>query len=139
MTLKKEDRNAIVLIRIERAKKTMSDVYEYTKLGHWRTAANRLYYACYYAASALLVKNGFTTRTHSGVITQLGLHFVKEGLISREQGHFFKELFDLRQDGDYDDLFDINEQDVIPFVEPAEKFIQDIENLITQKHKDMPT
>jgi len=134
MTLRKEDRDALVSIRIEKAKKTMSDVHEYTRLEHWRTAANRLYYACYYAVGALLVKNGLTAHTHAGAITQLGLHFVKKGLISREQGRFFKELFDLRQDGDYDDWFDINEKDVIPFIEPAQSFITEIENLI---NKDM--
>ena len=129
MKLKEEDRNAIVAIRLQRAKETMSEAKKNIQFGYWRTAANRLYYACYYAVSALLIKNGFTAHTHSGVITQLGLHFVKTEIISKEQGRFFKKLFNLRQDGDYDDWFDVEEQDVKPLVEPAEKFIAEIENL----------
>jgi len=39
-------------------------------------------------------------------------------------------LFYLRQDGDYDDWFDINEQDVMPLIDPAEKLITEIEKLI---------
>ena len=105
MNLKEEDRDALISIRLKRAKETMSEVYGNIQLGYWRAAANRLYYACYYAVSALLIKNGLTTHTHTGVITQIGLHFVQKGLISKEQGRFFKELFNLRQNGDYDDWF----------------------------------
>jgi len=130
MKLTKEDRNALVSIRLKRAKETMSEVYGNVQLGYWRAAANRLYYACYYAVSALLINNGLTAHTHTGVITQFGLHFVKKGCISKEQGRFFKELFNLRQDGDYDDWFEIEEQDVKPLVEPAENFIAEIEKLI---------
>jgi len=101
-------------------------------LGYWRTAANRLYYACYYAASALLIKNNLTAHTHAGVIGQLGLHFVAKGLISKEQGKLLKQLFELRQNGDYSDWFSIEEIDVKPLVEPAEKFIAEIENLINK-------
>jgi len=116
MKLKDVDRNILVSLRINRAKETISEVHGNIKLGYWRTAANRLYYACYYAVSALLVKNGLTAHTHTGVTTQLGLHFVKKGLISKEQGRFYKELFYLRQDGDYDDWFDISEDDVKPLI-----------------------
>ena len=130
MKLKEEDRNALVSIRLKRTKETMSEVYGNIQLGYWRTAANRLYYACYYAVSALLIKNNLTAHTHSGVINQFGLHFVTKGFISKEQGKFFKQLFNLRQSGDYDDWFEINEQDIVPLIEPAEKFIAAIELLI---------
>jgi len=130
MILSEEDRNTLVSIRLKKAKETMSEVYGNIQLKYWRTVANRLYYACFFAVSALLVKNGHTAHSHTGVITQLGLHFVKNGLISKEQGRFFKELFYLRQDGDYDDWFEINEQDVMPLIDPAEKLIAEIEKLI---------
>ncbi|MEN6457294.1 MAG: hypothetical protein ABFD10_23805, partial [Prolixibacteraceae bacterium] len=60
-------------------------------------AATRLYYACYYVVGALLVQNGMETQTHNGTINQLGLHFVRTGLLSAEQGKFYKQLFELRQ------------------------------------------
>lgn len=42
------------------------------------------------------------------------------------------ELFNLRQTGDYEDWFDIDENDIKPLIEPAEKFIAEIENLINK-------
>ena len=100
-------------------------------LNHWHLSANRLYYACYYAVSALLIKHGHSARTHSGVISLLSLHFVSKGLISKEQGKFYGNLFELRQAGDYDEWVTIEAKHVLPRIEPAEQFISVIENLIS--------
>ena len=130
MTLKNEDREVLVSLRMKQAKETFAEV------GYWRTAVNRLYYACYYAVSALLMKNGHTAHTHSGVITQLGLHFVTKGIISMEKGKLYRDLFEKRQTGDYDVWVSIDEKDVAPFVVPAEKFIAEIDSLISRKLSD---
>ena len=130
MTLQQENKDALVTIRLQRANETVLEAKANMQFGYWRIAANRLYYACYYAASALLIKNGITAHTHSGVINQFGLYFVKEGLIGKEQGKFFKQLFNLRQSSDYDDWYNIDEKDVKPLVEPVEKFIAEIKSLI---------
>jgi len=132
MTLQQEDRNALITLRLQRAKETMLEVEGITQLGYWRAAANRLYYACYYAVSALLIKNNLTARTHTGVINQLSLHFVTKGYISKEQGKFFKHLFELRQSSDYNDWFNIEEKDISPLLEPAKNFITEIEKLINE-------
>ena len=136
MTLKQKDKDALVTIRLQRAKETMSEVNGNMQLGYWRVVANRLYYACYYATTALLIKNNITAHTHAGVINQLGLHFVTKGIVSNKQGKFFKHLFELRQSGDYDDWYNIEEKDVKPLIEPAEQFIATIENLIKEEIYD---
>ena len=130
MILREEDRNALVKHRLERARETMNEVNATMQLRFWRMAANRLYYACYYAASALFIKHGIVTNSHRGVSNQLGLHFISKGIVSNEDGKLLKRLFELRQTGDYEDWIDIQEQDVAPLVEPAQKFIQEMERLI---------
>ena len=62
-----------------------------------------------------------------------GLYFVTPGIISKEQNKFFRKLFDIRQGGDYDDFFYL-EEDIIPLVAPAEEFIKTIENLINNNN-----
>ena len=133
MTLSKETRENIVNYRLQKAKDTWTEAYGNIKMGFWHTAANRLYYACYYAASALLIKNGYSPKTHNGVLILLGKHFVLEGILGREQNDIYVSLLDLRQESDYDDWIDIQEQDVAPLVEPAQKFIQEMERLINLK------
>ena len=48
---------------------------------HYNTAVNRLYYACFYAVNALLLKYGIPAHTHNGTKSMLGLHFVSNGKI----------------------------------------------------------
>jgi uncharacterized protein (UPF0332 family) len=131
MTLNKEERDTIVMYRFQRAKETLAEAMGNIEMGFWHATANRLYYACYYAVSALLIKNGYTiARTHNGVFSLFGRHFVATGIISKEQNRLYRNLFNLRQGGDYSDWFDVTEEDVTPLLEPAEKFIETIENLI---------
>ena len=134
MKLRNEDKKALVEVRLQKAKETLAEAKGNIGLGYWRVAANRLYYSCYYAASALLIKHGITAHTHAGVINQFGLHFIINGTISTEQGKLYKHLFELRQSGDYDDWIYIEEEDVRPFVEPAEKFIAEIETLVNNNN-----
>ena len=130
MTLSEENRKYIVNHRLQKAYKTLQEAKGNVDMEFWHTAANRLYYACFYAVTALLIKNGYTTRTHNGVFTLLGKHFVLEGIISKEQNNLYGALIELRQEGDYDDWKVILEEDIKPLLEPTQKFIQDIENLI---------
>ncbi|MDR0795893.1 MAG: HEPN domain-containing protein, partial [Tannerella sp.] len=96
MGLQDDDRNILINLRLTNAKTTLEEVDFLAQNGKWRTAANRLYYACFYAAGALLVRYGITAHTHTGVINQLGLHFVSRGLISLELGKFYRGVFSLR-------------------------------------------
>jgi len=130
MGLTDKERKEIVRYRMEKARNTFSEIALLTENELWHNAANRLYYACYYAVTALLIKNGVETKTHHGVINQFGLHFVKTDIFSQKEGKFFKSLFELRQDSDYDDWLDITEDDVMPLIEPAKKFIDKIEQVI---------
>jgi uncharacterized protein (UPF0332 family) len=131
MRLSEEERDAIVAHRLRKAKDTLLEAKGNIELAYWHTAANRLYYACYYAASALLIKNGYIAQTHAGVVSLLGMHFIFKGIISKELGKFYIKIFELRQTGDYSDWIVVESTDVQPLVEPAENFISLIEKLIS--------
>ena len=104
--LQDKDRIEIIRYRIENAHRTLNEVQLHIDNGFYNTAMNRMYYACYYAASALLVAKHITTKSHDGVKQMFGLHFVKTGIVSEELGRFYSRLFDKRSKGDYEDLFD---------------------------------
>jgi uncharacterized protein (UPF0332 family) len=44
------------------------------------------------------------SNSHAGLKHQFTLHFIKSGIIDKETGRLFVELFDLRQKGDYGDF-----------------------------------
>ena len=88
MSLSDEERDAIVSLKIQKAKETLVQAEGIAGLGFWNAVVNRLYYACYYMTTALLIYNNHSAQTHSGVIRLFGLHFVSKNLISKELSKF---------------------------------------------------
>lgn len=132
MSLSDEEREAIVSFRVEKGKETLEEARGIATLGYWNAVANRLYYACYYITSALLIKNKFEAQTHRGIIHVYGLHFIKKGLISKNAGKFYSRLYEIRQTGDYDDLFNLTEEDVKPMIGLAQLYIDELINLMEE-------
>lgn len=130
MTLKHEERKAIVSYRIDKAYRTIKEVIDVGALGYWNLAANRLYYAAYYASVALLINSGIDASTHKGVIRMIGSTFVKNGLLTAEDSKLLGRLFAMRQTGDYEDMFDWEENDVSPLIPQVESYIKRIADLI---------
>ena len=102
-------------------------------MSYLEVTANRLYYAAYYAVSALLVAYEIPTHTHEGCIQQFGMHFVQTGVFPKEKGRFFNNLFHMRLTGDYSDRFDLSMEDVQPKVIPTEEFVAEVASLAKKK------
>jgi uncharacterized protein (UPF0332 family) len=124
--------NDYINYRLQRAKDTISETKILIENKLWNTAANRMYYACFYAVGALLVKNGVLTSSHSGSRQKFGQLFIHTGLISRELGKHYSELFEKRQKGDYNDFFDIDEETVLRLYQPSVDFINAVEQQLTR-------
>ena len=114
MSLTGDDRMAIVAYRKEKAYVTLKEAEDMIDTAHWNLAIQRLYYACFYMASALLMSRGFNARTHNGVVGLLGQNFVSTGLLTKEEGRLYSRLLQNRITGDYNDFFDFMGEDVIP-------------------------
>ena len=109
MELTPQQRYDIVSYRIECAENTLGEIDNLLALKYYNNAANRMYYACYYAVSALLIANGITTKSHDGVKQMFGLHFIRTGVFPSSYGRDYSNLFESRQTGDYEDLFNHDE------------------------------
>jgi uncharacterized protein (UPF0332 family) len=125
-----ENYESLSRYRLERAHETLAEIPFLKEKGFYNTATNRLYYACYYAAVALLTKHHITAGTHAGVKTMLGLHFVSKGIISKESGRAYSNLYDCRQRGDYDEFVYSTIEEVDELFPKAQKFIEEIDNLL---------
>jgi uncharacterized protein (UPF0332 family) len=125
-----QERIEMVAYRIKKSLETLDEVKIHIENELWTTAVNRLYYACFYAVSALLLKNNIKVTTHSGTRQMLGLHFVKTELIPRSLGKFYSEIFDMRHTGDYDDFVDFSKEEVMELIEPASELISTIEKIV---------
>jgi uncharacterized protein (UPF0332 family) len=62
----------------------------------------------------------------------LAKHFVKTGLISRENGRLYNQLFEERQEGDYVDFVLFSKDTVEPWIPQVEQFIESVSQLVIE-------
>lgn len=116
--------------RIILAQDTIEEVKTHIQNKFWNTAINRMYYACFYAVGALLLKNNITVSSHQGVRQKFGEHFVKTGIIDRNLAKHFTELSEKRHKGDYNDFFDFDEETVLRLYPLSIQFIRLIDQIL---------
>ncbi|MEW6103997.1 MAG: HEPN domain-containing protein [bacterium] len=120
----------LIFYRLERAYEALEEANILLEKGHSNTFVNRLYYACFYAVSALLLTKDLSSSKHSGVRSLFHQHFVKTGIVKIEHGKFYDNLFHNRQEGDYGDFVKFNLEEVSPWCNKAKNFIEIIETII---------
>jgi uncharacterized protein (UPF0332 family) len=119
--------------RIEQAFETLNAAKVLINNRFWNSSVNRLYYASFYAISALLLKYSITAKTHSTVKSQFSLQFIKTGILDKKYGILYSDLFDWRQKGDYSDFFDLSEDAVVSMIEPVEELLEEIKMLLMKE------
>lgn len=131
-SLSQQHIDALVDYRIQRAHETIAEIPYLMERTYYNTAVNRMYYACYYAASALLAKHRIEAVTHAGVKQMLGMHFVHTEKLSREYNRSYSLLFERRHSNDYDDFAYSTQEEITELLPKAEALIKAIEKLIAE-------
>ena len=130
MSLNDEERRTIVNLQMEKADRFLAQAEMVREMQQWDLAANRFYYACFHAVQALFIHNGLASKTHSGMLRQFGLHFIKTGIIEDRLGGFLTRMEQLREKGDYNCVFSINEEELDTIVAPAHELVKVIAELV---------
>jgi uncharacterized protein (UPF0332 family) len=74
----------LVQYRLQRARETLEDARILATASRWNPCVNRLYYACFYAVSALLIQHGLFSSKHTGVRSLFNRHYVRTRKIPKE-------------------------------------------------------
>jgi uncharacterized protein (UPF0332 family) len=119
--------------RITRAHQTLEDARVLAKAGRWNACVNRLYYACFYSVSALLLKDSLSSSKHAGVRSLFNKQYVKTGKISKNLAQTYNDLFERRQESDYIDFVNFQESQVLPWISKAEELIGYLTSLVQKK------
>lgn len=119
----------LINYRIEKAWSTFEEAELLAKQNKIAGSLNRMYYSCFYAVLALLLFIDKFSKTHKGVKSLFSEHFINSGLIPKEHGKFYGNIFSLRMEQDYDDYADIENIDLSAYLEQTKNFIQAIETL----------
>ena len=97
-----EPLDALIRYRLERAQESLADARLLADAARWNACVNRLYYSCFYAVSALLVRDGLSSSKHTGVRSLFNRHYVRTGKVPRELARIYNDLFERRQRVVYD-------------------------------------
>ncbi len=125
----------LVLYRMARANESLEDARILAGSKRWNACVNRLYYACFYAVSALLVRDGLYSSKHAGVRGLFNRQYVKTGNIPKDLARIYNDLFERRQEGDYLDFVSFQELQVLPLISKAEELVGYIACLVQQQTK----
>jgi uncharacterized protein (UPF0332 family) len=93
-------------------------------------AAARAYYAVFYAASALLLEEGKTFRSHRGVVALIHRAYVKSGRLPVDMGRILSTLSDLRSVGDYGGAAHVSHTEATIALSEAQQFLEAVRSLL---------
>lgn len=140
MSLKEQDRRTLVLLGLEKADKMVGEMEKLAKDGYWSLVANRLYYALFHAVKSLLINGSHPVGTHRGAVNQFSLYYVKTGIFTKTEGKLYSQLQQLRDEGDYNCVIDVEKEDVeekiAPTLQLIEKIKQYIAGQVDNEHKE---
>ena len=94
------DKSVLIEHRLNRAKETLEEAKLSIDNERLLLAANRIYYAVFYAVSALGLKNDFATSKHAQLLSWFNKNFIKTNIIEKRFGKFYLDAFEMRQESD---------------------------------------
>ncbi len=130
MGLSPEEIAAIISYRVEKSVQALKEAKDNAGLGNWSLTVNRLYYAVFYLALTINLKNQEMAKTHNGVYALFNKKYIATNVLNKEEGHLYRQLFTMRHTGDYDDLFDWTEDDVAPLIPKVESLLLKMSSLL---------
>lgn len=130
------DHHYEITLHFARAYETLDEASLLHNTGHLCTTINRLYYACFYAVSGVLLAQGYTAIRHAGVMTLFDEHIVQDNLIDRAYGRFYHQLFQARRYSDYDIVFSPDPQQIIEWLAESRAFVDLLHTLVAPSSSD---
>lgn len=125
-----KDIKEYITYRFQKAKEAYKDAELLAENNSWNACVNRLYYACFYSVTALLLQNELEAKSHNGIRTLFFREFIKTEKIDKNFGKLYSDLFDWRNKGDYADFIDFSREDVKPILTKTNNFLDSIEKLL---------
>jgi len=109
---------------MHKAERSMDAARDDLAHGHWEAAANRIYYAMFYAAEAMLNERNLKFRKHGGVHAAFGEHFAKTAELDPKYHRWILTAFNKRIAADYGFDAELTESDIRDLLARATEFVK---------------
>ena len=118
--------------RLARAHTALREADLLIEQKHFSGALNRVYYAAFYAARALLATRNLDSSRHSGVIALFQEHFVRTGLVSTDVARALPRAFEKRQTSDYGDFSEPSSAEVLSLRDQVQVLVRSCEQVVRE-------
>lgn len=128
-----QHKSELIKLSLEKAQQALKSAQDNINLQNLETAQNRIYYAIFYAVSALAYKNNFSTSKHKQLMGWFNKKFIYEDNIFNENMiEIYTEAFSFRQKSDYEltyittNTLEVEEslKEALFFIEEVKKYLQ---------------
>jgi uncharacterized protein (UPF0332 family) len=124
------ERDELISYRIKQAEESLDTAQFLLANGKdIAAAANRIYYACFYAL-ALLADKKVRTSKHSGIISAFDREFVKKGVFAKDDSQSIHEAFEIRLEYDYREFVSYNLERIKKLLSEIEQFIRRVKEYL---------
>lgn len=118
-----EQKRIIVEQEIAKSQSFLSEAYKPIEIEMWNVSANRAYYALYHAILALMIHDGYTPKTHSGLITEFGKEYILTGVFDKKHAKVLSQMRTIREKCDYDVFYSADKEQIIPIIADVQELI----------------
>jgi uncharacterized protein (UPF0332 family) len=122
--------DALAQHRIDRAHAALREADLLIEQRHFNGAMNRVYYAAFYAARALLALRHLDSSRHTGVIALFQEHFVRTGVVPADTARALPRAFEKRQTSDYGDFSEPSSDEVVAQRDQVRGFVRSCEDVV---------
>ena len=116
------------------AEQALSDVRYLLLDDRLDSAANRVYYAAFYASLAALAHLGFRpAKSHGGVIRQVNRQLVQTSILNRRFASVLRDTYDLRRLSDYELFTSFPQDRILAIADEVEAYIGAIRDIVARR------
>ena len=119
-----------VELRLEKARKCLQTAEMLLDNEAYADSANRSYYGIFHAMQAVLATIGFSSKTHSGSISEFQKSYIKTNVFPKHFSDILKDAFKVRNKSDYDIYYVVVKAEVVQQLENAKTFLSGVEAYI---------
>ena len=121
---------------VGKARKFIESSKVLLEIKDYDSVVSRTYYAMFLITEALLLTKNLAPKSHSGLISLFGEHFVKTNIFSTEMGRQLNRAYDKRLIGDYGTTIIISKNEALGLLNIGQDFVEKIAEYL-EKNKNL--
>jgi uncharacterized protein (UPF0332 family) len=130
--MREQDFKSLIDYRLGEANESLMDAELLLGAGRHRSAANRLYYAAFYAAVAVLLTKRLEYSKHSAVIAFFDKELIRTGVLPKEYSRTLHRAFNERQQDDYMPFVEMDPDELKELLEEVRDMVKGISAYIKE-------